>query len=190
MNSIRMTLYIIMGIYSLVISSYNINFFEQGKKLFYVNAMNDDSGDIYFEFWGEDDTNRYFIAKKFETEENININGNSFYSINAYINYNYHESIIVNYNNKVNILSMNSETFDYINFQDESFSFKLTTNLIGKNNGKPSYRSNLIKLKNGYYLSSIILNGSLSHKLYITIFDFVSNVINGFKEITQIEKRI
>ena len=179
-----------MCLYSLVTSSYDVNFFEQRKKLFYVNAMNDDNGDIYFEFWGEDDTNRYFIAKKFETEENININGKSFYSISAYTNFNYHESIIVNYSNKVNILSMNSKTFDCMNFQDESFTFKLTTNLIGENNGSPSYRNNLIKLKNGYYLSSIILKRSLSHKLYITIFDFDSNNINGFKAITQIEKRI
>ena len=190
MNSIRLVLYIIMCIHSLVISSYDINFFEQKKKLFYVNAMNDDNGDIYFEFWGEDDTNRYFISKKFETEENININGNSFYSINTYKNFNYHESIIVNYNNNVNILSMNSKTFDYINFQDESFTFKLTTNLIGENNGSPSYRSNLIKLKDGKYLSSIILKGSLSHKLYITIFDLESNNINGFKAIAQIDKII
>ena len=190
MTSIKYVLYLIISVYTSEISSFNINFFEQSKKLFYVNAFNDDNGDIYFEFWGEEDTKRYFIAKSFLTEENININGNNFYSIDAYINFNYHESIIVKYNNNVNILSMNSKTFDYINSENDDFSFILTTNLIGNNKGNPSYRNNLIKLKNGNYLSSIILKDTLSHKIYMTIFNFNSNSINDLNIIKKIDKVI
>ena len=31
------------------INQFKINFFEQSKKLYYVNAMNNENGDIYFE---------------------------------------------------------------------------------------------------------------------------------------------
>ena len=31
-----------------------INYFKERKNLYYVNAMNNNKGDIYFEFWGEE----------------------------------------------------------------------------------------------------------------------------------------
>ena len=180
MTSFKLMICLIIGIYSLNISSFNINFFKQRTKLYYVNAINNQNGDIYFEFWGEDDAMRYYIGKNYSTEENINIYGNEIYSINANSNWNYHESIIINYNNDVNILSMNSKNFDYINLKNVSISSKATTSLIGSHSGDPSYRSCLIKLQNWNYLSSIILHYSLSHKIYMTIFNITSNNINFF----------
>ena len=161
MSSFKIIICLIIGIYSLNISSFNINFFEQRTKLYYVNAINNENGDIYFEFWGEDNAMRYYIGKNYSTEENININGNGIYSIKSNINWNYQESIIINYNDDVNILSMNSKNFDYINLKDRYITYEATTSLIGSHSGDPSYRSCLIKLQNGNYLSSIILQGSL-----------------------------
>ena len=189
MSSFKIIICLIIGIYSLNISSFNINFFEQRTKLYYVNAINNENGDIYFEFWGEDDAMRYYIGKNYSTEENINIYGNEIYSINANSNWNYHESIIINYNDNINILSMNSKNFDYINLKDMSISYEATTSLIGSHSGDPSYRSCIIKLLNGNYLSSIILHGS-SHQIYLTIFNITSNDINDFETIKQIQKTI
>ena len=191
MPSIKLIMCLIIGIYTLNISSFNINFFEQRTKLYYVNAQNNQNGDIYFEFWGEDNAMRYYIGKNYCTEENINIYGNEIYSIDANNNWNYHESIIINYNDDVNILSMNSQNFDYINLKYISVSSKATTSLIGSHSGDPSYRSCIIKLQNGNYLSSIILHGTLSHKIYITIFNITSNNINNFEKIEKIDgKRV
>ena len=172
------------------ISSFHINFFEQTTKLYYINAINNDNGDIYFEFWGEENAMRYFIGINNNSEDSMLFNGNEIYSINANTNWNYHESVIVNYNDIDNILSINSKNLDYINIQDTIATNKLTTNLIGSHSGDPSYRNGLIKLKNGNYLSSIVLHGTLSHKIYMSIFELTSNNINGFNRITQIDKRI
>ena len=46
---------------SIDISSFNINFFQQETELIFVNAMNNDNGDIYFEFWGQKNAIRYLI---------------------------------------------------------------------------------------------------------------------------------
>ena len=190
MSSIKWIIFLIICINTLDITSFNVNFFKQSTKLFYVNAMNNENGDIYFEFWGEENAVRYFMGKNFSTEENIIINGNRICSINANLNWNFHESIIIKYNEDVNILSMNSMNFDYVNLKDNIISSKLTTQLIGNNDEGQSYRNCLIKLKNGSYLSSIILHSLSSHKIYITIFDLTSNSINSFKTIKQIYKII
>ena len=190
MSSIKWIMFLIICVNNLDITSFNINFFEQCTKLYYVNAINNENGDIYFEFWGEENDVRYFLGKSFSTEENIKINGNEIYSINANSIWNYHESIIVNYHNSTNILTMNSKYIDYINLEDNITSSKLTKQLIGDNTGAPSFRSSLIKLQNGNYLSSIILKRSLSHKIYMTIFNFTSNNINGFQVIKRIDDKV
>ena len=151
MSSIKWIMFFIICINTLDITSFDVNFFKQSTKLFYVNAMNNENGDIYFEFWGEEDAVRYFMGKSFSTEENIAINGNKICSINANLNWNYHESIMIKYNEDVNILSMNSMNFDYINLEYNITSSKLTTQLIANNDEDQSYRNCLIKLKNGNY---------------------------------------
>ena len=110
------------------ISSFHINFFEQTTKLYYIDAINNDNGDIYFEFWGEENAMRYFIGINNNSEDSMLFNGNEIYSINANTNWNYHESVIVNYNDIDNILSINSKNLDYINIQDTIATNKLTTN--------------------------------------------------------------
>ena len=190
MSSIKWFICLFICIISFDINSFDIHFFEQSTKLFYVNAMNSDNGDIYFEFWGEDDSMRYYIGKNYQTEENMKFNGNEILSIDANSNWNYHESIIVDYNDDINIVSMNSKNIDYINIKNMSFSTKLTSQLIGSNNGSPSYRSSLTKLQDGNYLSSMVLKGSLSHKIYITIFKIESNYINSFQTIKKIDDKI
>ena len=190
MSSLKWLMFFIVCIYGLDLSSFNINFLQQTTKLYYVNAMNNENGDIYFEFWGEDNAMRYYVGKSYINEDNLLINGNEIYSINANTNWNYHESVVVNYNDNIDILSINSKNFDYINFQDSIVSSKLTSNLINSHNGDPAYRNGLIKLKNGNYLSSITLKVGLAHNIFMTIFEFNTNHINGFHKINQLKKII
>ena len=187
MSSKKWIFFLVLSISAqpLNINQFKINFFEQSKKLYYVNAMNNENGDIYFEFWGEESSTRYFIGKSFLTEEVLKINGNEICEIKANSNWNYHESIIIKYNDDINILSMNSKNIDYINLKDEFISSKLTTELIGNHNGLPSYKSCLIKLQDGNYLSSIILKDTFYHNIYMTIFNVASNNINSFETIKQ-----
>ena len=46
----------------------------QNSKLYYVNAMNNIKGNIYFEFWGENDNTNYIIGKSSESGESILFN--------------------------------------------------------------------------------------------------------------------
>ena len=170
------------------ISSFNFNFFEQSTKVYYVNSMNNDIGDIYFEFWGEDNAMRYYIGKSFNTEENILFGDNEIYLIDANTNWNYHESTVVYYNDDINILSINSKNFDYVNILDSIVSSKLTANLINSHNGDPAYRNCLIKLKNGNYLSSIILKVGLAYGMFITTFEFSSNNIDDLIKLIRLKE--
>ena len=125
----------IININSINISSFHVDYFKQNTKLYYVNAMNNIKGNIYFEFWGENDNTRYFIGKNYITEEQILFNNNqTYFSIQSNNIDTFHESIIVNDNennedNDINILSMNWNTFDFINFQNSEFTNKLTKNI-------------------------------------------------------------
>ena len=69
-------IFLIISTYALDILSFDINYFRQDEKLYYVNAMNNDNGDIYFEFWGENNAVRYFIGLDYITEERLKINNN------------------------------------------------------------------------------------------------------------------
>ena len=89
----------ITNILSLNISLFKINHFEQNSKLYYVNALNNIKGNIYFEFLGENDSTRYFIGINYKTEEYIIFkNNNNYFSISANSISKFHESIIVNDN--------------------------------------------------------------------------------------------
>ena len=61
MSSKKWIFFLVLSISAqpLNINQFKINFFEQSKKLYYVNAMNNENGDIYFEFWGEESSTRY-----------------------------------------------------------------------------------------------------------------------------------
>ena len=118
MECILLIIILIFNSQTLDISSFRINFFNQEKKLYYVNAMNDDNGDLYFEFWGEAKKIRYFIGIDYSSEERLKINGNEIYSISTNKISKYHDSIIVNNNNDINIFSMNYDYFSFINIKD------------------------------------------------------------------------
>ena len=171
---------------SIDISLFNINFFQQETELIFVNAMNNDNGDIYFEFWGKNNAVRYFIGLDYITEERLKINNNEIYSIEANAISNFHESIIVNNNRDINIFSMNSEYFDFININESKHSFKETKEFASKNNGRPSQRNCIIKLKDNTYLLSLLLHESglmPMHYIYYKIFKFNSNDISGYEEL-------
>ena len=193
MSYILLLIILILNIGTLNISSLNINFFNQEKKLYYVNAMNNDNGDIYLEFWGEDNKIRYFIGIDYINEGQINFNENKIYSIETNEISKYHDSIIVNNNNEINIFSMNYEYFSFINIKDSNYTSKETKDIIFENNGEPSQRNSIIKLKDNTYLLSIILHkGGFIRKHYINfrIFKFKSNDISGYEELEYWDKNI
>ena len=179
--------------YALDILSFDINYFRQDEKLYYVNAMNNDNGDIYFEFWGENNAKRYFIGLDYLTEERLKINDNEIYSIEANTISNYHDSIIVNNNNDINIFSINRDYFNFINIKESEFTFKTTEQMIIKSKDRAAKRNCIIKLKDNNYLLSILLYKSgffPMHYIYFKIFSFSTNEINGFKEINSYDKNI
>jgi hypothetical protein len=92
---------------------------------------------------------RYFIGKNYLTGDNIKFNENDIFSINTKTNWNYHESIIISYNETINILSMNSINFDYVNIEESIYSFIETKNIIGyyDNGGAPAYKNKYNKIK-------------------------------------------
>ena len=95
MFSLQILIYLIISIYSVDISSFHVEYFKQNTKLYYVNAMNNVKGNIYFEFWGENDKTRYFIGKNYLTEDDIIFNNNEkIYSIQSSSIDTFHESIL------------------------------------------------------------------------------------------------
>ena len=178
-------IFLIININSVDISSFHVNYFKQNTKLYYVNAMNNVKGNIYFEFWGETDKTRYYIGKNYLTEEPILFNGNQeYFSIQSSSISTFHESIIVNDNentadNNINILSMNWNTFDYINFQNSEFTYKPTKEVAfqNKKDEHQSQRNSLIKIKyndNIWYFSFLIMYKALAHYLSFTLFKLTS----------------
>ena len=194
MFSLQILIYLIISIYSVDISSFHVEYFKQNTKLYYVNAMNNIKGNIYFEFWGENDKTRYFIGKNYLTEDDIIFNNNEkIYSIQSSSIDTFHESIIVNDNENtddknINILSINWNTFDYINFQNSEFTSKLTKNIAFENNKEKeqSFKNSLIKVNynnNIYYFSFLIMYKLSAHYFSLTLFELSSNNINGLSTI-------
>ena len=183
MRLILFTTFLIINVCTFDITSFDINFFKEEPNLYYVNAMNNDNGDIYLEFWGEDNKIRYFIGIDYINEGQINFNENKIYSIETNEISKYHDSIIVNNNNEINIFSMNYEYFSFINIKDSKYTSKKTKDIIFENNGEPSQRNSIIKLKDNTYLLSIILHKlGIMHFINFRIFKFKSNDIGGYEE--------
>ena len=89
-----------------VTSSFKVNYFEQTKDLFYINCLYDDNGDLYFEYWGVNDSQRYLIGIKLSTGEDIFFGNSKIKELSASQSQ-YHASIIINNNNELNLFSIN-----------------------------------------------------------------------------------
>ena len=197
MNCIFLIAHLIIYIHSFNISTFKINFFKEDSKLYYVNAMNNNNGDLYFEFWGENNAKRYFIGKSYLTEEQIKFNNNKeIYSIEANSITNYHESVIVNNDDNINIFSMGIDNFDFINLQNGIFSSEPTSKYIFQNKGEAAFRNCLLRLKDNTYFSSIILYKKYCylfihcHRINFEIFNFTSESVNNYNRLTSIQKTI
>ena len=165
------------------------NYFKEKIGLYYTNSLIDDEGNLYFEFWGNNNNFRYFIGKRFDTEEQILFDNNKIFSINSNISSGNHESIIVNYNSSINIFSLDCKNISFINFNKGEIS-SLPTESIGEINDVRSCSlvNSLIKLKdNKYLLSFSIFSNRIMgigyNYINLVIFNFTADNINGFNLI-------
>ena len=169
-------------------SLFRVNHFENKKKLYYVNALNDNKGNLYFEFWGKNDNIRYFIGKDYVTGEHLLFDDNETLYINSIVSSNFHESIIINYENNTSIFSLDYNNINFINLKTKEISSKETSSIINNYNigSNFSYRNSIIKLKNNKYLLSILIGDYIN----LISFNFSSDDINGFNLINNYEKEV
>ena len=155
--SICFLVFLIEIVFDFDISTLKVNHFEEQQNLYYVNAMNSEDNDLYFEFWGEDDSTRYFIGKKNNTEESINFGEEEIFSIDTHITSTYHDSIIINYNEQIYVFSMNYQYLNLIDFNNNQITSTETKNKIfAHSSGSPSHKNKIIKLKNNNHHNIII----------------------------------
>ena len=194
MRLILFITFLIINVCTFDITSFDINFFKEEPNLYYVNAMNNDNGDIYFEFWGEANKFRHFIGVNYLTEERLKFNDNEIYSIETNEISIYHESIIINNNddiNDINIFSMNYKYLDFIIIKNSKHTYKRTKDIALENRGRPSQRNSIIKLKDNTYILSLLLHDlNIAHYTYFKIFKFNSNEMNGYNELANKKKWI
>ena len=178
-------------IFSFNVSSLKVNYFEEKKKLFYINPLNNYKGDLYFEYWGEgSDNTRYFTGINVTTGEEIYFGKEKIKKVEASESH-YHTSIIINEAGSDNdhIFSINIKKYylEFVNLENGAYSYKTINDLFNiKVKEKPSYRNSIIKLKNGYYLLSFILkrsNGIPQHNLFLQLFSFNSYNMEGINII-------
>ena len=166
-----------------------INYFSHDNKLYYVNAINSESGDIYMEFWGEQNNFRYFIGINSTTEEEILFGNKTILKIESNSPSTFHESIIIDTNEEINIFSMNYKSFDFINIKSETITSKKTYIILDKNSTEAlSFKNSIIKLNSdNHYLLSFYLKYEITSIFYLRyifiIFSFTSNNIMGYNEI-------
>ena len=154
-----------------------VNYFQQNTKLYYVNALNNDKGDLYFEFWGEADKFRYLIGVNATSGEEIYFGNEKIFQIEARSSSSIiHESIIISNNNMDNIFSINFINFDFINIAQKAFSTKTINQIFNfEEQGKSSYRNCIIKLQNNKYLLSMIFQ---KVEVLVKYHDFMPNIFN------------
>ena len=161
-----------------------INFFVNNNNLSYVNAINNDKGNVYIEYWGQNII-LYLIGLNGTTGEELYFGDSKLKKININSNSIYHESIIIEYNNNEYILSINYKTFDFININTGEFNSKPTKNILYEDQGKPAYRNGIIKLNNNNYLftMNLFVYGRFynSNELLINTFSFSPYNINIIK---------
>ena len=181
-------------IYSFNIPLLKANYFnyEQITNLYYVNALNNNLGILYFEYWGEANNIRHLIGINTTTGDDIYFGNTKIKSFETSLS-SYHTSIIINNNNEDNIFSINvnNNNLEFININSGTYSYKSTENEaifdIDILND-PSLKNGLAKLNNNNYILSVILyvdpSFGLDHyNFYTAIFNFNSNSMNGYNQI-------
>ena len=162
-----------------------VHYFYDNNNLCYINTISNSNGDLYFEYFGNNNDVRYLYGLNSTTGKEILFNNNKILQIKFNYMSTYHESIIINYDNNENyIFTYNPEYCELINMNTISYSSKLSENFIFSNTyKKASYRNKIIKLVDNNYLLSIIGKTILGSYLYISIFNFQSDKISGFKKL-------
>ena len=181
-------------LYSIDVSLIKINYLNISKRLYYVYAFNDDNnGDLYFEYWGENSKTRYFLGISATTGKELYFNDETVFQIESNAISIYHDSILIKNNEDNNIFSLNFNNLDYINLKQKIFTSQTTKSLISENKCDSSYRNPIVKLKNNNYLLSIVIcQGSLihHHEIFFRIFNFNSENIDGYNEVKKLSKTI
>ena len=162
----------IPNLYSYDTSSLKFNFFVNNNNLYYVNAINNDEGNVYIEFWGNNIL--YLMGINGLTGEELYFGDNKVKEININSNSVNHDSIIIDYNGEEYILSINYKTFDLININTNNFKSKPTKDFLYEDQDNPSCKSAIIKLKNNNYLLSMIIYA------YGRIYNSEQHLINTF----------
>ena len=120
-----------------------VNYFYEETNLCYINALSNSNGDLYFEFFGNRNANRYLYGLNATTGKEIIFNNNKILKINfGYIS-TYHDSIILNYdNNEKYIFTFNPDYCEFININTLSYTYRVSDNFIFFNQLKQaSYRN-------------------------------------------------
>ena len=181
------------------ISSLKLNYFMKEKKLYYINPINNDRGDLYFEHWNGDNNIRYFIGINITTGEDIYFGEEKIREIKASKS-TYHASKIITDDKKedhVFTININNYNLEFINLTNGNFSSKKIEEIFDitiDNYYEPSSKNSIIKLKDGNYLLSCIIYTKYLIKnyynlyLYIFNFDFTKIGMDGFITIKKTEK--
>ncbi len=165
------------------------NYFYDNTNLYFINPITNQNGDLYFEFCGSANDVRYINKLNITSGKEIYFNENTIKTISVgYVTTN-HESIIVNIDgdNSDYIFTISYNKCEFINIEQGNITSKSTDDLIYENDGKTSYRNNLLKLRDSnYYILSIEIEGWF-YNVYIHKFKFESNTIEKYKTIKKNE---
>lgn len=187
----NMLLFILLNIISFV-DSYNstllkVNYIFQ-KNNIYINAFSNSKNDLYFEIFGNNNGDRYFYGLNSSTGKEILFNNNNILKLKfSYIS-KYYESGIINYeNNEDYIFTFNPEYCEFIDIKNGKIYYKESKSLIFSNFlNTGSYKNKITRLTDNNYLISIIGKQIFTSYIYISIFNFDSNNIEGFKKVKDI----
>ena len=188
----NMFIFIILNIISLG-DFYNssllkVNYIFQ-KDNIYINAFSNSKNDLYFEIFGNNNGDRYFYGLNSTNGKEILFNNNNILKLKfSYIS-KYHESGIIDYeNNEDYIFTFNPEYSEFINIKNGDIYYKKSDDIIFSNPfNKASYKNKITKLHDNNYLISIIGKQFFTSYIYISIFTFQSNNIEGFKKVKDID---
>ena len=165
-----------------------VNYIFQ-KDNIYINAFSNSKNDLYFEIFGNNNGDRSFYGLNSTTGKEILFNNNNLLKLKfSYIS-KYHESGIIDYeNNEDYIFTFNPEYSEFINIKSGNIYYKQSKDLIYSNPfNKASYKNKITRLADNNYLISIIGKQLFTSYIYISIFTFQSNNIEGFKKVKDID---